>query len=133
MTLAIGLFVVVVSMCTLGADVSSLWVTRHGLDSVADGAALAAAQAIDADSIYRHGLTNPVQLSSTLAKKKVNAYVASAKVTSRFAGFKIRAVTVSKSRVHVELQCAADLPFGYLVPGGGGVVMASAEAELKLD
>lgn len=132
MTLAIGLFVVVVSLCTLGADVSSLWVTRHGLDSVADGAALAAAQAVDAEVIYRHGLTSPVRLNPVLAKEKVTAYVTAANAKARFVGLRIRSVNVTNSRVHVELQCAPDLPFGYLVPSGGGVILASAEAELKL-
>ena len=132
LTLGIGLFVVVVAFCSVGADVCSVWVTRHGLDSVADGAALSAAQAVDRAYVYEHGLHDPVFLSQSLAKKRVNQYLESAQVKARFPGFRIRSVMVSNTRVYVELQSQATVPFGYLMPKEGSVVRAAAEAQLIL-
>ena len=132
MTLGIGLFVIVVGICSIGADVSSLWVTRHGLDSVADGAALSAAQAVDRKSVYQHGLKNPVVLNQALANKQVTDYVKSAGAKSRYSNFRIRSVKVTGSEVYVELQATADIPFGYLVPVGNNVILAAAQAKLNL-
>ena len=129
---ATGLFVVVVALCSVGADVCSVWVTRHGLDSVADGAALSAAQAVDSAYVYQHGLRDPVFLSQSLAQKRVSQYVTSAHVKDRFPGFRIRSIKVSQTRVYVELQAQADVPFGYLIPKGTSVVRAAAEAHLIL-
>lgn len=132
LTLGIGLFVIVVAICSIGADVCSVWVTRHGLDSVADGAALSAAQAVDEAYVYQHGLGTPVHLSQSLARKRVASYVVAAHVKSRFPGFRIRSVTVTSTRVEVEFQSLADVPFGYLMPAGATYVRAAASAKLDL-
>ena len=130
--LGIGLFVVVVGMCTVAANVTSLWVMRHGLDSAADGAALSAAQAIDVKYIYRHGVTNPIHLDSTAAKKRVKDYVREANLSARFTNFRVRSVAVEGTSVYVELQAQADLPFSYLVPNAAQRVISGASANLEL-
>jgi len=129
MVLGLGLSIAALMVVTLAVNISSVWVARHTLDSVADGCALAAAQAVDAPAIYRHGVTHVVPLDQNLARRYVANYLAASDVRSRFTNLTVRSVRVDKGRVRVEVQALAPLPFGYLMGRLRPVIVSAASAE----
>lgn len=128
MLLGIGLSIAALMIVTLAVNISSVWVARHALDSVADGCALAAAQAVDTGAIYRQGVTHVVPLDQNLARRYVANYLAAGGVRSRFTDLKVRSVHVYQGRVRVEVQALAPMPFGYLLGRMRPVIVSAASA-----
>lgn len=128
MVLGLGLSIVALMVVTLAVNVSSVWVARHSLDSVADGCALAAAQAVDVQAIYRDGVTSRIPLNQTLARKYVANYLAKGNVRTQFTNFSVRSVRVTQSQVRVEVQALAPMPFGYLAGKMRPVIVSAASA-----
>ena len=128
MVLGLGLSIAALMVITLAVNVSSVWVARHALDSVADGCALAAAQAVDVQAIYQHGLTSRIPLDQSVARQKVASYLTKAHVRTQFSNFTVRSVRVTRNQVRVEVQALAPLPFGYLVGGMRPVIVSAASA-----
>jgi hypothetical protein len=119
-------------IATVSINVSSLWVTRNVLDGIADGAALSAAQAVDADAIYRNGLGANLRLNESLARTRVKEYVTNAKVRSQVQQFSVKSVTVSGTSVTVTVQARPRTAFGYLMPISTPVVVSAAKAINKV-
>jgi len=128
----IGLSIAGLMIATVSINVASIWVTRNVLDGVADGAALAAAQAIESDAIYRDGLGAKLRLNESLAKTRVNQYVVAAKVRSQIQQFSVRSVVVSGTAVTVTVQARPRTAFGYLMPISTPVVVSAAKAINKV-
>ena len=128
MVLGLGLSIAALMVITLAVNVSSMWVARHSLDSVADGCALAAAQAVDVQAIYRHGVTSRIPLNQTLARKYVASYLEKGNVRGQFTNFTVRSVRVTQSQVRVEVQALAPMPFGYLMGKMRPVIVSAASA-----
>ena len=128
MVLGLGLAVAALMVITLAVNVSSVWIARHSLDSVADGCALAAAQAVDVEVIYRDGVTSRIPLNQTLARQYVASYLAKGNVRSQFTNFTVRSVRVTRNQVRVEVQALAPLPFGYLIGSMRPVIVSAASA-----
>ena len=128
----IGLSVAGLMIATVSINVASLWVTRNVLDGIADGAALSAAQAVDADAIYRNGLGANLRLNESLARTRVNEYVSNAKVRSQVQQFSVKSVTVSGTAVTVTVQARPRTAFGYLMPISTPVVVSAAKAINKV-
>jgi exo-beta-1,3-glucanase (GH17 family) len=119
-------------IATVSINVASIWVTRNVLDGIADGAALSAAQAIDADSIYRDGLGTEIRLNESLARSKVNQFVLVADVRSQVEEFAVRSITVSGTSVTVTVQAKPRTDFGYLMPISKPLVVSAAKAVNKV-
>ena len=128
----IGLSIAGLMIATVSINVASLWVTRNVLDGIADGAALSAAQAVNVDAIYRDGLDANLRLSESLARAKVNQYVAAANVRSQVQKFSVRSVKVSGSAVTVTVQASPSTAFGYLMPISTPVVVSASKAINKV-
>lgn len=128
LVLGIGLSIICVLIATVAINVSTVWLARTSLDSVADGAALAGAQAIDSASVYRDGLTGITHLSPSLARAKVRAYVAKPEVKSQVHGLKVRAIVVSGNSVQVTVSATPAMPFGYLWNSGPVIARSKARA-----
>jgi len=128
----IGLSIAGLMIATVSINVASIWVTRNVLDGIADGAALAAAQAVDTDAIYQDGFGASLQLNESLAKSRVNQYVLAAKVRSQVQQFSIRSVAVTGSAVTVTVQAKPRTAFGYLMPISTPVVVSAAKAINKV-
>jgi hypothetical protein len=128
----IGVAVAGLMIATASINVASIWVARNVLDGIADGAAISAAQAIDADAIYRNGFTANLRLDEGLARTKVSQYVASAKVRSQVQEFSVRSVVVSGTAVTVTVQAKPKTAFGYLMPISTPVVVSAAKAINKV-
>ena len=119
-------------IATVSINVASLWVTKNVLDGIADGAALSAAQAVDTDAIYRHGLGTNLRLNENLARAKVSQYVDAANVRSQVQNFSVRSVVVSGTAVTVTVQASPRTAFGYLMPISTPVVVSAAKAINKV-
>ena len=128
LTLGLGLSLAALMVITVAVNISSVWVARHSLDSVADGCALAAAQAVDVQAIYRDGVTSRIPLNQTLARQYVASYLAKGNVRAQFTNFTVRSVRVTHSQVRVEVQAVAHLPFGYLMGRMRPVIVSAASA-----
>lgn len=114
LVLGIGLSLVCVLIATVAINVATVWLARTALDSVADGAALAGAQAIDRAAIYQEGLRGITRVSPSLARTKVRAYLARPEVQAQVHDLKLRSVSVSGNSVQVAVSCRPAMPFGYL-------------------
>jgi hypothetical protein len=128
----IGLSVAGLMIATVSINVASIWVTRNVLDGIADGAALAAAQAVNTDAIYRDGLGTNLRLNENAARTKVNQYVATANVRTQVDQFSVRSVVVSGATVTVTVQATPRTAFGYLMPISTPVVVSAAKAINKV-
>ena len=128
----IGLAVTAIMIFTLAVNVATLWLTRNVLDGIADGAALAAAQAIDSDAVYESGVGGNLKLNSSQAKNRVKQYVQTGNIKSQVRELGINSVVVSGTSVTVTLQAKPNLAFGYLLPISSPVVVSSAKAINKV-
>ena len=128
----IGLAVTAIMIFTLAVNVATLWLTRNVLDGIADGAALAAAQAIDSDAVYESGVGGNLKLNSSQAKNRVKEYVQTGNIKSQVRELGIKSVVVSGTSVTVTLQAKPNLAFGYLLPISSPVVVSSAKAINKV-
>lgn len=124
----IGLSIVGLMIATVSINVASIWVTKNVLDGIADGAALSAAQAVDADAIYREGLGDNLRLSESLARTKVKQYLVAAKPALQVSDFSVKSVIVSGTAVTVTVQAKPNTAFGYLMPISTPVVVSAAKA-----
>lgn len=128
----IGLAVTAIMIFTVAVNVATLWLTRNVLDGIADGAALAAAQAIDSDAVYESGVGGNLKLNSSQAKNRVKQYVQTGNIKSQVRELGIKSVVVSGTSVTVTLQAKPNLAFGYLLPISSPVVVSSAKAINKV-
>jgi Flp pilus assembly protein TadG len=77
LVLVVGLTAVLVVLVGVVVDVSAVVLARRSLSSAADGAAVAAAQALDDDAFYARGPAAGVPLSRAEVQDRVSAYEAS--------------------------------------------------------
>ena len=110
--LVVGFFVVVATLVAVVVDASAAYLQRQRLSNLADGAALAAADAVDLAALYADGVGASLPLSDAAARQQVADYlgVAGADVEGL-------AWTVGTTADQVEVQVSGmlDLPLG--VPG----------------
>lgn len=128
----IGLGIATLMIVTAAVNVAALWTTRNVLDGIADGAALAAAQAVDANAVYRNGLGSALVLSEPIARSRVSQYVQASGIRKQTTGFSVRSVVVSGRAVTVTVQASPIMPFGYLMPVSRPVVVSAAKAINKV-
>jgi uncharacterized membrane protein len=128
--LIIGLATIAALLVAVVTDVSALYLERRELIAAVDGAALAGAQAVDEESIYRDGLppSGPVPLDADAAEQAARDYLADAGVLSSKTDV---TVTASTTTVTVALTSRFDLPVASTVTAGSSgttPVFASATA-----
>ena len=130
--LILGLVVLLVLLVTVVVDVTSLFLARKDLLAEADGAALAGAQAVDQERLYRQGIgTGPLPLDPAAAERAACAYLADTAAGDGLTGLRV-VVEATTMSVTVRLDAVVRLPFASGVTAGaaGGVaVAASATAE----
>lgn len=115
MSLMIVGFVLVVSLAIAAVtDASAAYLQHSGLATVADGAALAGADALDEDLVYQQGLGETPALDRGLAEDRIRAYLRDTAAYARFPGLSWVS-RVSGNEVVVEVSAPLDLPLH--VPG----------------
>jgi hypothetical protein len=115
--LIIGLAVVLLMMIAVVTDASAAYLQRQGLDTIADGAALTAADAgASGDEAYGNGLDSDLHLDADLARVAVFGYLHRVGAYTRYPGLTAEvAVDSSLQRVTVEVHAPIRLPLH--VPG----------------
>lgn len=123
--LIIGLVVLATLLVAVVTDISALYLERRQLVAAADGAALAGAQAVDEETIYRNGLpaTGPVPLDQEAAERAVRDYLSEAGLLT--AKLEVN-ISTSATTVSVLLRTRSRLPVASTVTAG-----ASGSAEVS--
>ena len=109
-----GLFLVAVLLVVVVVDASAAYRRRQQLDSLADGAALAAVDGLQGEAVYTRGLGERAEIDPVAARAYSAAYLHSLGAHQRYPGLQLQVVT-SVDAVQVRITTPLDLP---LVPPG---------------
>src|SRR5680860_724184 len=112
--LIIGFTIVVVMMVAVVVDASAAYLRRQGLDSLADGAALAAADGVQGEQVYQGGLGEHAQVDPVAAEAYVARYLRSLDADGTYPGLSY-SVSTGADSVQVRVSAPLDLP---LTPPG---------------
>jgi Putative Flp pilus-assembly TadE/G-like len=107
--LIVGFAVVAVMMVAVVVDGSAAYLRRAGLDSLADGAALAAADGIEGRQVYEGGLGERALIDPQVARRDVEDYLLATRAARRYPGLGC-SVETGTDRVVVHLVSPLDLP-----------------------
>jgi uncharacterized membrane protein len=112
--LIVGLAIVVAMMVGVVVDASAAYLRRQGLDSLADGAALAAADGVQGEQVYRGGLGTRAEIDPLAAEAFVRSYLAASGAAVKYPGF---TYTVDAGAGLVVVHVAAPLMLPITPPG----------------
>jgi hypothetical protein len=107
--LIVGLAVVVMLLVGVVVDASAAYLRRSGLDSLADGAALAAADGVQGRQVYEGGLGERAEIDPFVARAFVADYLRATGARRRYPGLSVD-VDASGDRVVVRVAAPLDLP-----------------------
>jgi uncharacterized membrane protein len=124
--LIVGFFLVAVLLVVVVVDASAAYLRRQELDALADGAALAAADAIEEEHVYVHGLGASAQLDPVTARQHVAEYLGRVGAHGRYAGLRY-SVSADEQSVQVRVTTPLSLPFA--PPGWAETVDVTGSAE----
>jgi Putative Flp pilus-assembly TadE/G-like len=105
----VGFAVVAIMMVGVVVDASAAYLRRCGLDSLADGAALAAADGIQGRQVYEGGLGERARVDPAVARAYVDRYLRDSGAGRRYPGLGYT-VDAGADRVVVHLTAPLDLP-----------------------
>lgn len=125
----IGFMLVVMLAVAAVTDASAAYLQHSGLATVADGAALAGADALDQQVIYRRGLRETPALDRGVAEERIRAYLRDTGAYQRFPGLSLRTRVVD-NEIIVEVSALLDLPLN--VPGAQGEAMITSTGSAVL-
>ena len=123
--LIIGFSVVIAMMVAVVVDATAAYLRRQALSTLADGAALAAADGIAGEQVYTSGLEDRAEVDPVVARALVETYLTSVAAWSRYPGL-THTVETDGPRVVVRVAAPLDLPLR--IPGVAGGADVSAEA-----
>lgn len=123
--LIIGFTVVIAMMVTVVVDASAAYLRRQNLSSLADGAALAAADGIQGEHVYTTGLGERAVIDPRVAEALVAAHLGAVGAARTFPGLTYDVVT-AEDRVVVRVSAPLDLPL--TLPGLGDETRVSGTA-----
>jgi hypothetical protein len=133
--LIIGFAMVLLMMTAVVVDASAAYLQRQGLDTLADGASLTAADAgASGSEVYGDGLDADLHLDPGLARAAVLGYLHRVGAFTRYPGLTAQvSVDSSTQRVTVAVHAPLDLPLH--VPGSPhtSVVGATSAASVAVD
>ncbi|HVQ87912.1 MAG TPA: pilus assembly protein TadG-related protein [Actinomycetes bacterium] len=117
--LILGLVVIAGLLVAVVIDVTVLFLGRQSLNSAADGAVLAGAQAVDRAALYRNGLPahGPLRLDEGAAREAVENYLVDAGIQAEYDDLNI-GIVVTATTVRVELSATVTLPIVNVVTPG---------------
>jgi hypothetical protein len=112
--LVIGFVLVVAMTIVVVVDASAAYLRRQALSSLADGAALAAADGLQGEQVYTGGLGERAQVDPEAAQALVESYLASVRAGQRYPGLRY---TVETDGVRVVVRVGAPLDLPMPLPG----------------
>jgi len=133
MLLVLVYALVAAALVTVLVDTGSVFIHRRSLAAVADGAALAAAQAIDRPAFYRGDAGDAIPLDPVAARSAVEAYIQANGLEHRFGDLVVDppAISADGKVVTVQLRCRVALPFSAGFAGLPRTVEMSAAASAR--
>lgn len=129
--LIVGLAVVLAMTVVVVVDATAAYLRRQALDTLADGAALAAVDGIEGEQVYLGGLGERPVVDPQAASALVEDYLSSVGAARRYPGLS-HVVETRNDRVVVRLATPLDLPFGVPGVGDSAHVTATAAAVITL-
>jgi len=128
MLLTIGLVSLAALLIVVVIDVSALFLGRRDALAAADGAALAAAQAVDESALYRQGVSDTLPLDPQRVRQRVDAYLRDVARSSHLRDLQWR-VSTDGTVVRVAIVGQLQLPVvNGITAGTGGRVTVTASA-----
>jgi Flp pilus assembly protein TadG len=126
--LVLGFAALLLVLVAIVADISTVILARRGAASAADGAAIAAAQQLDQEAVYAHGIDTAIPLSPEGVQQVVSTYGAQAATAQK--GLQLTAdLDKAQTTATVVATRKVTLPFvGWL---GVGSVTVTAVAHAK--
>lgn len=123
--LIVGFFVVGLLLVGVVVDASAAYLRRQGLDNLADGAALAAADGIQGRQVYEEGLGERAEIDPAVARGYVADHLRSVRAGAAYPGLRWE-VDATPDRVIVRVSAPLDLPVP--LPGVADTAWISATA-----
>lgn len=108
--LIIGFAVVLLLMVVVVVDASAAYLRRQSLDSLADGAALAAADGLRSEHVYQQGLGERAEIDPVVARSYAAGYLAASGAGGKYPGLTY-SVQTSADSVVVRVTAPLALPF----------------------
>lgn len=121
----VGFFVVVALMCVVVVDASAAYLRRQQLGSLADGAALAAADGAQGLEVYEGGLGALAEVDAAAAQEHVEQYLTAVGAAEDHPGL-VASVHTDGTHVTVTLQAPLRLPIS--PPGWDDTTMVAGSA-----
>src|SRR5689334_23875268 len=112
----VGFAVVAIMLVGVAVDASAAYLRRTGLDSLADGAALAAADGIQGRQVYEGGLGQRAEIDPEVARLYVGEYLRATGAAIKYPGLSYD-VTATTDSVVVHVVAPLHLP---ITPPGVG-------------
>ena len=110
----VGFFLVLGLLTAVVVDASAAYLRNQSLNSLADGAALAAVDGIEGEQVYHGDLDDLAELDPELAERYVEQYLIDVGAFEAYPGLE-RSVELQDDRAVVELTAPLRLP---LTPPG---------------
>jgi len=110
----VGFAFILMVLVAVVTDASAAYLQHSGLDTIADGAALTGADALDRNAVYNGGLGDEPQLDPVAAKAAIEQYLIDTDAYGRYPELHVVPV-VSGNQVTVTVTAPLDLPLN--VPG----------------
>lgn len=107
--LVVGFLLVISLLVAAVVDASAAYLRRQAMGSLADGAALAAADGAQGEQVYTSGLGEQAAVDPAVARAHVADYLRSTGATVTYPGLTWR-VSTSGTRVSVRVAAPLDLP-----------------------
>ena len=107
--LIVGFAVVVMMLVVVVVDASAAFLRRQHLSTLADGAALAAADGIAGEQVYTQGLGDRASIDPEVAATLVADHLAASGASARYPGLR-HSVVARGDRVVVRVTAPLDLP-----------------------
>jgi hypothetical protein len=107
--LIVGFAGLVLLLIAVVTDASAAFLRRQAIESLADGAALAAADGVQGSHVYTHGLGDTARIDPAVAERYVADYLARAGAAQRFPGLRW-GIEPAGGAVTVRLSVPLDLP-----------------------
>lgn len=125
--LIIGFAVVAATLVAVVVDASVAYLHRQALSSLADGAALAAADGVQGEQVYVGGLGDRAEVDPVVAEVYVADYLGALGAAEHYPGLRYD-VQVTGGRVLVRVSAPVKLPFTPPGVEGAPVVGSTAAA-----
>lgn len=107
--LLVGFAVVALLMVGVTVDASAAYLRRQGLDALADGAALTAADGVQGRQVYESGLGERARIDPAVAKALVADYLAATGAARKYPGLRY-SVDATAERIVVHVSAPLELP-----------------------